>query len=145
MVISVGDVVTESLLRVGFEPDVKIIDFRSRRQEIKDDHGLLADYRRYFNPRKSAFYQRQSLINNPGTINIDTALKINSAIKSFILKGKKSWIVVEGEEDLLALPAVLFAPLHSVVLYGQMDLGVIVVEVTEEKKREVEEIVKKFI
>ena len=53
-------------------------------------------------------------------------------------------MIVKGEEDLLALPAILFAPLNSVVLYGQIDLGVVMVEVTEEKKKGVEEILKKF-
>ena len=53
-------------------------------------------------------------------------------------------IKVKGEEDLLALPAILLAPLHSIMLYGQMDMGIVMVEVTEEKKKEVMEILKKF-
>ena len=145
---------TKSLLDTGFDPDVKIIDLRSRRQNIKDDSGLLADYHVYKYPRKSVRHPRQSLINNPGTINIKTALKIKSTINEYLKKphfakasrgGEKQLIVVIGEEDLLALPAILFAPLNSIVLYGQFDLGVVMVEVTEEKKKEVENILKKFI
>jgi len=42
---------------------------------------------------------------------------------------------IKGEEDLLTLPAVLFAPLDSVVCYGQPGKGMVLVKVTEEKKR----------
>jgi len=42
---------------------------------------------------------------------------------------------VTGEEDLLALPAIVLAPLGSVVLYGQYDKGVVINEVTEELKK----------
>ena len=55
-----------------------------------------------------------------------------------------SQIKIQGEEDLLALPAILLAPLGSVVIYGQKDLGVVVVEVTEEKKEEVKKIINLF-
>ena len=44
----------------------------------------------------------------------------------------------------MVLPAILVAPLSSLVLYGQYDLGVVAVKVTEEKKIEVWEVVKKF-
>jgi len=66
------------------------------------------------------------------------------AIESYFKTGKKQLLIVKGEEDLLALPTILLTPLHSVVLYGQIDMGVIMVEVTEEKKRQVEDIIKKF-
>ena len=175
MVISVGDVVTASLLSIGFDPEVKIIDLKSRRKPINSKLEFL-NSKQYQNSNdinskrpttpvsppylrrgfEGRFLENWNLFrisnlgfriynNLPGTINIKTALKIKSAIKSFILKGKKSWIVVKGEEDLLALPAILFAPLQSVVLYGQMDLGIVAVEVTEENKKEVEVILRKFV
>jgi uncharacterized protein (UPF0218 family) len=56
----------------------------------------------------------------------------------------KQTIVVAGEEDLLALPAILLAPLGAIVLYGQWDRGAILVKVNEEKKKEVLGIVEKF-
>ena len=48
-------------------------------------------------------------------------------------------IVVEGEEDLLTLIAVLYAPENSFVIYGQPHSGVVVVKVTGQKKRQVQE------
>ncbi|MBI4226331.1 DUF359 domain-containing protein [Candidatus Roizmanbacteria bacterium] len=62
----------------------------------------------------------------------------------FFTTKEKQLIVVKGEEDILALPAILFAPLHSVVLYGQIDMGVVMVEVTEQKKKEIQKLIKKF-
>ncbi len=129
MVIAVGDIISASLELVGLLPDVKIIDWRSRRKDISG---------------KLDTVQASSLSNEPGTINIKTALVIKKAISVFLKIKKKQTIIVQGEEDLLALPAILFAPLGSIVLYGQMDRGVIEVEVTEKKKKEIIEILKKF-
>lgn len=131
MLISVGDIVTMSLIDSGFIPDVKIIDFKSRRKEIKvkikSNHNTLIKF-----------------INEPGTINLNTAKEIKNTIVKFIKTGEKQLIVVEGEEDLLALPAILSAPLGAIVIYGQFDLGVVIVEVAEEKKKEVKKILRKF-
>jgi hypothetical protein len=44
--------------------------------------------------------------------------------------------MIDGEEDLLALVAVLYAPEKSLVVYGQPNEGMVVVEVTKEKKTE---------
>ncbi|MDI6805914.1 MAG: DUF359 domain-containing protein, partial [Candidatus Bathyarchaeia archaeon] len=50
--------------------------------------------------------------------------------------------IVDGEEDLLTLIAVLYAPQNSFVVYGQPYEGIVVVKVTPEKKAEVSEILK---
>ncbi|NLB75740.1 MAG: DUF359 domain-containing protein, partial [Crenarchaeota archaeon] len=48
-------------------------------------------------------------------------------------------IVVNGEEDLLTLIAVLYAPQNSFIIYGQPDIGIVVVKATEMKKAEVKQ------
>jgi hypothetical protein len=53
-------------------------------------------------------------------------------------------IVVEGEEDLAAIPAVLSAPQGSVVAYGQPGEGVVLIKVTESKRREFTDLLKEF-
>jgi len=45
-------------------------------------------------------------------------------------------IVVDGEEDLLVIVAVLYAPEGSLVVYGQPGEGIVVVRVTGEKRAE---------
>lgn len=83
-------------------------------------------------------------INEPGTINLKTAETIKTAMRNFLKTGQKQLIIIKGEEDLLALPAILFAPLGAVVLYGQWGLGVVMVEVTEKTKEIVRNLLKRF-
>ena len=52
--------------------------------------------------------------------------------------GGSLFLVVDGEEDLLALPSILFAPLNAYVLYGQPNEGIVVVSVTESLKIKVQ-------
>ena len=161
MVIAVGDIITMALERNGFIPDVKIIDFRSRRQQLTDPAAALLpasarDLRAVEGPSARATRQFK-YINNPGTINTETVYILQSAIKKYFQTGQKpsfvplsgtskgkQTIVIDGEEDLLALPAILLAPRESVVLYGQMGLGVIIIEVTEQKKEKIKKLLEKF-
>ena len=53
-----------------------------------------------------------------------------------IVGGEKPPVVVDGEEDLLVLVAVLYAPVGGLVVYGQPGEGVVVVRVTEAKRAE---------
>lgn len=126
MIITVGDIVSISLQKQRVEPDLKIIDFRSRKQSIEELYSRV-------NFSKSASVRVK---NSPGTISKIAAEAVRSAIKCHVLKNQKGTIIVAGEEDLLTLPAILFSPLGSVVLYGQFDLGVVAVTVTESKKTE---------
>lgn len=134
MTIAVGDIIVDSMLKSGIEPDIKIIDFRSRRKKIK---GTLF-YKDSLSRGQSFF------MNKPGTINLKTARKLKEIIQKTIFKKQKSWLVVDGEEDLLALPAILFAPLNSLVLYGHWQYGVIAVKITEEIKIKAFNLLKKI-
>ena len=59
-------------------------------------------------------------MNNPqGTITKEAV----AAIKEAIDKNEHTHIVVDGEEDLLTLIAVLYAPENSFVVYGQPHTG----------------------
>lgn len=128
MIIGVGDVVNASLVAEGFIPDVQIIDLRSRRKDIGIQNS---EYRIQYE-------------NKPGTIQKHSANAVEEAIRTSFLKKKKETVVVGGEEDLLALPAILFAPLGSYVLYGQYNVGIVMVYVTEENKANVKQILGQF-
>jgi nicotinamide-nucleotide adenylyltransferase len=136
MIIAVGDIIVNSLLEKGIDPDVKIIDFRSRRKRT----DLFA---------KHQLVKKGPSLNKPGTINLKTAEVLRQMIRSRSVLNKdgpyNSWLVVDGEEDLLALPAILFAPLGSLVLYGHWQHGVIGVVITEKIKEKVRNIIKKFL
>jgi len=128
IIISVGDIITMSLEKIRFIPDVKIIDYRSRRHAIYKVRPL----------------EEVSFKNKPGTISRESAYAIQRIIKIILEKKIKQKIIINGEEDLLALPAILFAPLGSLVMYGQIDLGIVTVFVDEKKKNMIKKILEKF-
>ncbi len=44
-------------------------------------------------------------------------------------------VIVEGEEDLLALPIFLLAPYGSIVMYGQPSKGIVIVKIDSETRK----------
>lgn len=133
--ITVGDVISKACKDVGHEANISIIDFRTRRHTIP----FLTPVLKLYSTRN------KKIVNKPGTINKEAVAVYRQQINKFIKTKEKQTVIVKGEEDLLALPAILFAPLESIVLYGQYDMGIVVNEVTEQKKKEVETLLKKFI
>jgi len=121
--ILVGDAVSRYSIQIGIKPDVIIIDMKEKRREAtKFKHG--ADH---------VF----TATNAPGTIELETWATIDEATK----KGS-SIVVVDGEEDLLTLVAIMVAPLGSMVVYGQPDEGIVLVRVSFAKKKQIDEIIR---
>lgn len=116
MVITVGDRVTETLGWLGRVPDVQVVDGReSRKQREPPD----VDYARKIDVRNPA-----------GTITEEAIDGIREA-----LNGKKPVrVLVDGEEDLLAIPVIALAPVSAVVFYGQPGEGIVVVKADAESK-----------
>ena len=56
------------------------------------------------------------------------------------IKMGRSAVIVDGEEDLLALVAISVAPDGSLVVYGQPNEGLVLVPVTSQKKKEIADI-----
>jgi len=122
-IISVGDAVSDSLTRHGFSPQVLIVDNRVMRKVIQPI-ALDAD-------------QTLHVKNPPGTLTEEAWTVIKDA-----LKGKRrTKVLVDGEEDLLTLVAVLCAPENSLVVYGQPREGIVVVKVTEKTRETMRRIV----
>ncbi len=114
-VIAVGDVTSATLIDAGFAPDVCVVDGITKR----------GTYNRGFSG------EIQYMVYNPAaTIYPETWSVMDTAIKD----GKKSLVLIEGAEDLVGFPAVLLAENGSVMLYGQPDVGIVWVPVTEENK-----------
>lgn len=122
-IITIGDVTTYYLLKAGIVPDICIVDDRTMRLpvdlEVKKGtaHESFKDVR---------------VKNPPGVV----TQELIDAIKNNMQSRKPVRIFVEGEEDLAVIPACEYAPIGSVVLYGQPHEGVVAVTVTEDKKRE---------
>jgi len=122
-IISVGDIVSESMAKHGISPQVMIVDNKVMREAIAPIF-LEAD-------------QIFRLKNPPGTITDQAWSIMQEALKQV----QRTKVVVDGEEDLLTLVAVLCAPENSLVVYGQPHEGIVVVKVTEQTKRMIRRIV----
>lgn len=127
LIISVGDVTTKTALESGITPYLMIIDNKVGREAFVDLMPMI---------QKRGF-RIQTVASGPGFISREA----NRLIQTF----PTGVIEVQGEEDLLALPAILAAPYGSVVYYGQPDKGIVEVIVTEEKKKKVRRILSGFI
>lgn len=127
-IITVGDVVTAKLLENGFDPDLVIVDYATKRSPVEKE-----------NVRKIKEYSiPETEVKNPaGQITEDLWESIKEAETP--LK-----IIIEGEEDLATLPSSLLASEGSVVVYGQPDEGMVIIHVTEEKKDELRDYLEVF-
>src|SRR5258708_1742661 len=108
----VGDIVLENFLKGDWPYTVGVLDGRSARTEY---HSAVLDT-----------LKRGPAIANPAGI-----------IRSDLMKALEAMtplIVVDGEEDLAAVAAVLSAPLNAAVYYGQPNEGMVEMVVTEELK-----------
>lgn len=122
-IVTVGDIVSQDLACNFLQPDILIVDNRVMRKAIS--------------PISATAGQILAVKNPPGTITDQAWEAVMEATKG----SQRAKIVVDGEEDLLALPAIIGSPDGSLVLYGQPYEGVVVIEVTEAMKRRVREIV----
>jgi uncharacterized protein (UPF0218 family) len=85
-----------------------------------------------------------TLRSGPGFVSKSLITGIRQALKKVLSSKSPIIIKVLGEEDLATLPAVLFAPLTTLVFYGQPGEGLVMVEVTEKKKEEVFKMIEKW-
>lgn len=130
--ISVGDVTTFHLLEAGIVPDICIVDDRTKRKPVSRDVSAR---------NRDNVYEEVSVDNPAGIISDELIRSLCEAFAS----DKYLRIFVKGEEDLATIPVILLAPLGSVVLYGQPDEGVVLVEVSETKKEEIRALFEKLI
>lgn len=117
--ITVGDITSQNFLKHGIIPNLAIIDLKTKRlQQFQN----LSELGFHHQPTKK-------VINPAGAISWEL-------IKS-IQNPKQSLILVEGEEDLAVIPAVLLSPLGTLVYYGQPDEGLVEIKVTPEVKQQI--------
>jgi uncharacterized protein (UPF0218 family) len=122
-VISVGDETSGLFLDHGGSADVYIVDGLVKRERLTSDplqakEGLWLD--------------------NPAGRIVREAWEV---VGRAISMGGGIVVKVRGEEDLLTLVAILEAPSGSLVFYGQPGEGLVAVNVTASKKREIERFV----
>ena len=122
-IVSVGDIVSRNMVEHGISVDVLLVDNKVMRKPIQ--------------PIKVDTDQTLCAANPPGTITDEAWTAIRRALEQ---KGRTK-VVIDGEEDLLTVAAVLSAPEDSLVVYGQPLEGIVVVKVTEETREKMQHIV----
>ncbi len=125
-VVTVGDVTTSNFIKQGLKPKTAIVDYRFERMSF----GERIDFSGY----------RIAETSNPaGCIAPEAAEAVFTAVRD----KEDVVLVVKGEEDLLALPAILACNDGGAVAYGQPKTGCVVVFVNEEARNRVVKILKK--
>ena len=121
-VISVGDATTEKLIKCGIIPSLQIVDGVEKRVKREMPSANVMTTLNCTNP--------------PAEITTESLNTIKKAFQS----PKPVRIAVIGEEDLLVLPVVVFAPENSVVLYGQPNEGLVIVPINAEIRNKAQSI-----
>jgi uncharacterized protein (UPF0218 family) len=112
-IVTVGDATTEKMLNFGIVPSLQIVDGLEKRSKRE--------------PPKSGATKMHC--QNPPSQITDESIDV---IKRAYASKPPTQILVSGEEDLLVIPACIYAPNNSVVLYGQPNEGLVIVPVTDE-------------
>lgn len=119
-VISIGDRTTEKMIDFDLVPSLQIVDGLEKREKreppkIENATELTVD-----NPASEITSQSISMIKKAFTLQTPVRLLVN------------------GEEDLLVLPVCVHAPENAVVLYGQPNKGLVIVQITAEIRNRVQ-------
>ncbi len=124
--ILVGDIVTDTCAKVGIKIDLAIVDGKTHRGFYQGNQGTFESLRSVDNP--------------PGEIRQE-AWEI---IANILEENRNCLLSVNGEEDLLAIPVIMEAPVPSIVAFGQPPVtdaepplpeGIAYIEVTPEVKK----------
>ncbi len=153
VIASVGDMTTKILLDAGCWPSLAVIDGKVGRKLYPDAQVQL---REGIRPCEVQFTQVTS---GPGYIAksaIDLIKKWSSQqfqlrqrVRPWEVKAVNFVIEVDGEEDLLTLPVIVYSPIDSIVYYGQppsagQEGGLAEVMVTSRIKLQAQELLNKF-
>ncbi|AXR76602.1 GTP-dependent dephospho-CoA kinase family protein [Natrarchaeobaculum sulfurireducens] len=127
--ITVGDVVTYHFLEADYTPHVALVDERTKRQQVDEEI------------RDTVVAETDlEAVNPPAELSTDV---IDVLLEGLDADGSTT-ILVEGEEDLVALPAIVAAPDGASVVYGQPDEGMVHVVVTDDVRAEVRDLLERF-
>jgi len=128
LIISVGDYISLSLINQGIHPQLMIVDFHTRREQINSSQQLQLE--------QLSDYTTERVKNPAGLLTSELQQKIHTLCNK-LTPLDHIILIVDGEEDLAALPAILYAPVNATIIYGMPYKGVVIVPSTEEYKDKV--------
>ncbi|WP_254766604.1 GTP-dependent dephospho-CoA kinase family protein [Salinilacihabitans rarus] len=127
--IAVGDVVTYHFLEAGRAPDVALVDGRTKRTAVDEEI------------ERAVTDEASREVANPAAT-LTEALLV--ALREALAAEEPTTILVDGEEDLATLPAVVAAPDGASVVYGQPDEGMVHVRVDDEVRATARSLLERF-
>ncbi|MEW6748205.1 MAG: DUF359 domain-containing protein [Candidatus Micrarchaeota archaeon] len=120
--VSVGDVCTLGLLAMGIRPHLAVFDHLFMRRRLEP--GMIRILELHFKEPKK--YK-----NTPGTL----SERLLADAPRLLDEGGA--VLIEGEEDLTALAFIMAAKEGDIIIYGQPEEGMVIVEPDEELKKKV--------
>ncbi|MFB6205700.1 MAG: GTP-dependent dephospho-CoA kinase family protein [Haloglomus sp.] len=126
--IAVGDIVTYHLLMDHSRPAIALVDGKTKREAVEADVREAID--------TGAFDHHVTVCNPAATLTADLLAELRAALdRATAGEGQSTVIeVVDGEEDLAALPALAVAPDGAGIVYGQPDEGMVLATVDDEAR-----------
>ncbi|MBD3209870.1 DUF359 domain-containing protein [Candidatus Micrarchaeota archaeon] len=122
-IIAIGDICTLGMLAMGIKPHLAVFDFKFMRKKL--DPNMENVLRMH--------YEKPKKFKNPaGTL----SEKLLGNAEKLIKKG--GGVLIEGEEDLVALAFILKAGKKDVIVYGQPHAGLVVVKPDKKLKKKIE-------
>ena len=119
--IAVGDVVAFHFERIGHTPDVAVVDGLTERESVEPE---IAEALEASGARRITAINPAAALSNSMLRTLREAVESDSPVA----------IDVDGEEDLVTVPALVLAPEGASVVYGQPGEGMVHVRVDEETR-----------
>jgi len=129
-VVTVGDIVTLTLLELGRIPDLSIVDYQTKRERSSDLKG-----------RFDKFKQETVTVRNNAA---EITPELWAAIEDGCNNRRQLRIVVEGEEDLASLACISMAPENTSVIYGIPNRGPMVLHVDQQLRSRVDSLLEQM-
>jgi uncharacterized protein (UPF0218 family) len=134
-IVTVGDITTYNVIQAGIVPDVCIVDGITMRTKVPD-----TIYQAITSERRAVY----EVYNPPGSVTQQLQNAVSGSMKN-IGRSLRTRIVVNGEEDLAVIPAVIEAPLGTAVVYGQPSEGMVIIVTTREKKEKAKRLLREIL
>ena len=130
---TIGDICTIKIFEQIREPNLAIVDLKTKRNISLDNNQLKTIMKIGIN--------KIEVENPPGSI----SNQMWKAIESSFSNEKNTRITVKGEEDLAALAVISMAPKGAKVIYGMPDRGMVVVDVNQQSKMRANNFLKRML
>jgi|GEM_PF-261237 len=129
-IITVGDMVSAILHENGYDIKLAIVDEYTKRKKAEE-----------LSARNADIGEKIVNVKNPAATLTRTLIE---KIKEALNAKDRTKIIIDGEEDLAALPCILYAQEDSLVIYGMPDEGMVMVKVDKKIKEKVRKIMRKM-